>query len=76
MTKIIEKLGDKIGKLSIENAKLEAELETMANELEEFYLIYDILSTHLKRENDTVMCLIDEGDARVIANFFKLGENT
>ena len=76
MTKIIEKLGDKIGELSIENAKLENELETMANELEEFYLIYDILSTHLKRENDTVMCLIDEGDARVIANFFKLGENT
>ena len=76
MTKIIEKLGDKVGKLSIENAKLETELETMSNELEEFYLIYDILSTYLKRENDTVMCLIDEGDARVIANFFKLGENT
>ena len=75
MTKIIEKLGDKIGKLSVENAKLETELETMANELEEFYLMYDILSTYLKRENDTVMCLIDGNDARVIANFFKLGEN-
>lgn len=76
MTKIIEKLGDIIGDLIVKNTRLEESVETMANELEELYLVYDILSTHLKREKDTVMCLIDGSDARVIANFFKLGENT
>jgi hypothetical protein len=73
---ITEKLGKKIGDMSIQIAKLETESETMANELEEFYLMYDILSNHLKREGDTVMCLIDGSDAKVISNFFKLGDNT